>query len=62
MVIHGSTESAQNLNSPGNFDNHRAAWTAGGSINKFLRVNRKKIDTQKVTVLADLFCRFVGFL
>ena len=28
--------------------NHRAAWTARGSINKFLRVNRKKIDTQKV--------------
>ena len=43
MVVYGSTGSAQNLN-----DNHRAAWTAGGSINEFLRVNRKKIDTQKV--------------
>ena len=42
------------LEQPRIFVNHRAAWTAGGSIKKFLRVNRKKIDTQKVSCVFDI--------
>ena len=53
---------APELEQPRIFTNHRIAWTTGGSINKMLRVNRKKIDTQKVRIMHPVGCyiSFVG--
>ena len=39
------------LGQPRIFANHRVAWTTGGAIEKILWVNRKKMDTQKVSVI-----------